>query len=98
MGQLFQYELVGTTEERILTAMPERTSLILYNNHGTQTIYYRRTKGVSSVNGFPLPAGASISFKIPEDDVTGELWAIGSGADTDLRFIEGFGIIPRSWR
>ena len=97
MAQLFQYELVGVLEERILSAHPGRTSLLLYNNHATQTIYFGRSKGVSSVNGFPLPAGVPLSFKIPEDDVTGELWAVGSGADTDLRFIEGYGLVPRSW-
>jgi len=98
LAQLFQYKSVGLTEVRVLDSNPGRTSLILYNNHATQTIYLNRSKGVSSSNGFPIPAGAALAFKIPEDDVTGELWAIGSGAATDLRYIEGFGLVPRSWQ
>ena len=92
--QLFQYALVGVTESQILEASITRTAIILYNNHATQIIYLRRAKGVSTANGFPLPPGGSIAFKIPEDDVTGQLWAIADGADTDLRFIESFGLVP----
>ena len=95
--QLFQYSLVGTAEAMILEASLARTAMILYNNHATQIIYLSRAKGVSISNGFPLPPGASLAFKIPEDDVTGELWAIADGADTDLRYIESFGLVPRSW-
>jgi len=93
--QLTQYRLVGTTEVMILEASPSRTAFILYNNHATQIIYHRRAKGVSTANGFPLPAGGSSAFKIPEDDPTGQLWAIADGANTDLRFIESFGLVPR---
>ncbi|GAI67701.1 unnamed protein product [marine sediment metagenome] len=89
--QLFQYKLVGGLNVQVLEANPNRTSYILYNNHATQIIYLRRSKGVSTVNGFPLPPGGSLAFKIPEDDVSGELWAIADGAATDLRFIESFG-------
>ncbi|GAG63154.1 unnamed protein product [marine sediment metagenome] len=91
--QLFQYKLISGIESQVLEANPSRTAYILYNNHATQIIYIRRSKGVSFVNGFPLPAGGSLAFKIPEDDVSGELWAIADGAATDLRFIESFGRI-----
>ncbi|GAH20941.1 unnamed protein product [marine sediment metagenome] len=93
--QLFQYKPIGLIESMILEASMTRTAIILYNNHATQIIYLSRAKGVSTVNGFPLPPGASLAFKIPEDDVTGELWAIADGADTDLRYIESFGLVPR---
>jgi len=93
--QLFQYKPVGLIESMILEASPTRTAIILYNNHATQIIYLSRAKGVSTANGFPLPAGASLAFKIPEDDVSGELWAIADGVGTDLRYIESFGLAPR---
>jgi len=94
----FQTRVIQDTEEtHLLTRQPGRTALGLYNNHVTATLYFRESKGVDVTNGFPLPAGASIFFKIPEDDTTGQIFIISDTADTDLRFMESFGLVPRSW-
>ena len=98
MVQLFQYRSIGTTEVRLISSNPVRTGLVLYNNHATQVIYLNRSQGVSTTNGFPIPAGGSVVMKIPEDDPRGELWAIADGAATDLRFVESFGIPPKEWQ
>ena len=89
-----QSRLVGTTESRLLAMHPGRTAVGLYNNHATATLYFSDKKGVATTNGWPLPAGASIFFKVPEDDPTGEIHIISDTADTDLRFLESFGLVP----
>lgn len=69
----------------------ERTALSLANTHATQTLYWRFRKGVAIANGYPINPGGAIDLSIPQDDVTGEIWVIATGADTGLRIYEGFG-------
>ena len=89
-----QYALVGLTEVHLLKMHPGRTAIGLYNNHATAVLYFSDKKGVAITNGWPLPAGASMTFKIPEDDPTGEIHIISDTADTDLRYLESFGLVP----
>lgn len=84
--------LVGTTEERALGTSLTRTSVVIYNNHATATLYWSDAKGVSTANGFPIaPAGGSISLRIPEDDPTQPIFLISDTASTDVRIYAGYG-------
>lgn len=82
---------VGLTEKRVLGFSEGRTSLVVYNNHATATLYWSDVKGVSVDNGFPILAGGSISLKIPEDDPTLEAWLISDTASTNYRIYAGYG-------
>ena len=83
----FKYT-VGTIQSRIAKKQDRRTSLAIFNN-SSNTLYIGN-KG-QNTNGFIVPAGGSVSFAIPEDDPTGELWAVASAANSDIRVYEGFG-------
>ena len=78
---------VNTVQSRIASRVENRTSLVVLNNSAA-TIYIG-AKGQDAL-GFPIPAGGSASFKIPEDDPTEELWAISTIA-SDVRVYEGYG-------
>lgn len=85
---MFKQASVGTTQTQVIWLQLNRTSLAFFNNSANVIYIGEKDQGTG---GFPIPAGGSISFKIPEDDVTGELWAIASGASSDLRIYEGYG-------
>lgn len=82
---------VGITEEQATGYSETRTSLVLYNNHATATLYWSDSKGVATTNGFPIPAGGSISLKVPEDDPRNPIWVISDTATTGYRLYEGYG-------
>lgn len=85
----FRKVTVGTTQSKIAGVQEDRTALVILNNSGAATIYLG-AKG-QGTNGFPISAGGSASFKVPEDDPTSEVWCISSGAATDVRIYEGYG-------
>ena len=85
----FKTVSIGTNQSRIVAKQPDRTSLVIFNNSAAATIYIG-SKG-QDLNGFPIKAGGSASFKIPEDDPSQEVWAISDGAGTDVRIYEGYG-------
>ena len=82
---------VGTTEEKICSRQPARTSIIVINNHATAVIYIRSSKGVSPGNGLPIAAGGNFVMKIPEDNPTQEVWCISDTITTSVRVYEGYG-------
>jgi len=79
---------IGTTETMITKIDPTRTSIVIYNNSANILYIGARNQGTG---GFPLPASGIISFKIPEDDPTVEIYGIASGAASDIRVYEGYG-------
>lgn len=85
---------VGTTEVKIASRQPARTSIVVINHHGTATVYIRFSKGVSVTNGLPIYSYGNISLKIPEDDPTREIWAISDTATTPVKVYEGYGLEP----
>ena len=82
---------IGTTETKVLEYNKERTSLAVFNNHGSAVVYFRQDRGVAAANGFPIRGYGSISLNIPEDDPSMELWLISDTASTSVRVYEGFG-------
>jgi len=79
---------INTTQSRIATAQALRTSLVVLNN-SANTVHVG-AKG-QDLLGFPIGPGGTISFKVPEDNPTEDLWAISSAAATDIRVYEGYG-------
>lgn len=75
---------IGTGEaNRVLNAATKR--LRIYNNHVSNTLYYREVTGVTTSNGYPIPPGAQEEIDI-QGGVT--IYLIASGAGTDVRFRE----------
>jgi len=87
---MFTKLTIGVTEQQLIYRQVDRTSYVIFNNSAANTLYIGE-KG-QGTNGFPIKPLGSISFKIPEDDTTGELWGIASGAGTDIRIYEGYGL------
>ncbi|GAI24625.1 unnamed protein product [marine sediment metagenome] len=83
--------LVGTSEAKIASVSPLRTSFVVVCNHATARIYIRFTKGVAPSNGLPIYSLGSISMKIPEDDPTQEVWCISDTLATPVVTYEGYG-------
>lgn len=83
-------QLVGTTPVKVseATGMAEGFKVLLFFNNdltNANTIYFGDSSGVSINTGFPLPAGKALPFTLQSDK---ELWAISTGADTELRIVE----------
>ena len=93
---LFNRIIVQLDEQRLFQVNPTRTSFILFNNHASATIYIHQTKGIG-LGGFPVKAGGSAAFKVPEDNPINEIWIISDTADTDCRYYEGFGYLDERW-
>jgi hypothetical protein len=85
---MFFQVYVGTTQVRLVSVNDRRTALAIHNNSANNL--YIGARGQNS-NGWLIASGGSASFKTPEDDPTEELWAIASGASSDIRVYEGFG-------
>jgi len=87
---------VGTIPTQILITDVKRTSVALYNNDSSNIIYIGADRSVSTDNGFPIPPKTPAAFMVGMGD-TPELglYAVASGADTDLRIYEQYGFDPR---
>jgi len=57
-------------------------SVVVHNAHASQVLYVGWGSDVTSSSGFPIAAGGYMEFELLFMD---ELWAVGSGADTDAR-------------
>ncbi|MBA7592280.1 hypothetical protein ES708_34459 [subsurface metagenome] len=99
MVKLADSVIVGTTAREILIPNKNRTSLTLYNNDSTNVIYLGADIGVTPETGFPLPPKTPVAYMVGLGD-TPEigLYAVSSGADTDVRIYEQYGYDPRKPR
>lgn len=82
---------MGTTEVKIASVSPKRTSLVIICNSTTATIYIKFQKGVAAANGLPIFSQGSIGLVIPEDDPTQEVWCISDTLATPVVVYEGYG-------
>lgn len=74
---------VGSTATLILAANADRERALIVNN-GSQTIYLGKDNTVTTANGLPLAAGASL-----EDDRTSDAWyGIVASGTADVRVLE----------
>lgn len=82
-------ELIGTTAVKAVTWNSKRTSLLIFNNHATQILYFGFNALVSPTNGQPIRPYTGYAFS-PEtgDDPTLDYWLIADGANTDARITE----------
>lgn len=72
-----------TSAASVLAANASRKAAIFYNN-GADTIYLGGSSGVTSSNGMPLVAGATLYDNVSTD----AWWAIMASGTGDLRIIE----------
>lgn len=82
--------IVGTTAVRLVGYNERRTSLVIYNNHASATVYISGSRGMGT-RGFPIRGRSFVSFNIPEDDPRLEVWIISDTATTSVRYYEGMG-------
>ena len=82
---------VGTTQVRLLGTNIDRTSIVIQNTHATATLWLTDSTPAVANYGIRIESGQSVSFKIPEDDPTTELWIISDTASTTVSVYEGFG-------
>lgn len=87
--------IVGVTEVKIVSANKVRTSLLIFNGDALASIFIKDGgSGVSVLNGIPVRANGSLSYKIPEDDPTSSFFAIASAAGTRVIIQEQLGTKP----
>lgn len=80
-------ESVGTTAVELCVgseAVTGRTGLYIHNNDDTTPIFIGTDDDVSASNGFPVPAGESLSLKLEPGQ---EVYAIAESS-CDVRIIE----------
>jgi hypothetical protein len=75
---------VGTSESTYVTGTGSQR-VRLYNNHASNVLYYRHATGVTTANGYPVPAGAQDEIDLA---VGITLYLVASGASTDVRIRE----------
>ena len=61
----------------------KRSSIIIYNNSGSTTIYVGGDNSVTTVTGMPVPAGGSLTLNTSD-----EVWAITAAGTADIRITE----------
>lgn len=73
---------VGTVALQLLAANSARRSVFIFNNSATATLYVGNDATVSSANGWPIQPKSGL---VIEKAATAAVWAISSGAATDVR-------------
>ena len=82
--------MVGTEIKQLVSYNPKRLSLVIYN-FGTDRIFISDNPTNVLDEGFPLEAGASISFhKAFGDRPEVALWGIAASGCQDIRIVEGY--------
>lgn len=86
---MFQYSAIQTgqttvtgTATLIYAAYPSRSGIVLTNTGGTTT-YIGENSGVTTVTGYPLVAGASVSFQ-----TTGAIYGITGGGSNLIGWLQ----------
>jgi hypothetical protein len=77
---------VGAAATLIVAARGRRESIIIQNNHATQTLHIGDDDQVTTATGLKLAAGASVTL----DGYQGAVYGIGSGAGTTTNYFESF--------
>ncbi len=81
---------VGTTAIQAVVPDKGRTSLIIFNNSTTATVYYGSDNTLTVDNGVPIPPRSGLAFSRETGDDPGiAYWLIASAAGTDVRIGEG---------
>lgn len=75
---------VGGTAVQLILARTTRQRLLVRNNHATQILYLGTDSGVTTSTGFPVAAATTLAI----ENHVGPLWAIASGAATDVRLFD----------
>lgn len=81
---------VGTTAIQAVRYNKSRTSLVIFNNSTTATVYYGSDGTLTASNGIPIPPRSGMVFsKQSGDDPRISYWLVSSAAGTDVRIGEG---------
>lgn len=77
---------VGVAAVLLVAARNRRESVIVQNNHATQTLHIGSDSAVTTLTGLKIAAAASLTL----DGYQGDVYAIGSGAATTANFFESY--------
>lgn len=87
--------IVGTTAERGVEPNKDRTSLVIYNNSTTATVFYGSDTSLSTDDGVPIAPKTGFAFSTETgDNPEMAYYLVSTGADTDVRVGEGFAPKP----
>lgn len=76
---------VAATATLIVPDRARRESVIIQNNHATQTLHLGYNSSVTTATGLKLAAGQSVTLETKR-----QVYGIGSGADTTTNYIEQY--------
>jgi hypothetical protein len=87
-----RFETVGTSTIQIAPYNKDRTSISILNNHASNILYIGDDAGLTTTEGFPIRSynGITLAF-YSGDDPRRAIYAVASGASTNVRILEGFG-------
>lgn len=74
---------VAATATLIVAARSRRESVVIQNNHASQTLHLGTDSSVTTSTGFKLAAGGSVAL-----NTKGAVYGIGSGAATTTNYFE----------
>lgn len=82
---------VGTTPVRGVESNTKRTSLTIFNNSTSATVYYGADRSVTTDNGMVILPQTGWSFLIGMgDDPTTEFYLVSDVGGADVRVSEGY--------
>ena len=80
---------VGLTATQAVNYDKERSSLVIFNNSTTATVYYGFDSGLDSANGVPIPPRSGMSFsRDTGDNPKIARYLVSTAAATDVRIGE----------
>jgi hypothetical protein len=83
--------IVGTTAERGVEPNKDRSSLVIYNNSTTATVYYGSDTSLTTDDGVPIGPKTGFAFSVETgDNPEMAYYLLSTAADTDVRVGEGF--------
>ncbi len=81
---------VGTTAIQAVRFNKDRSSLVIFNNSATATVYYGSDGALTAANGIPIPPRSGMAFsRQTGDDPRISYWLVSSALTTDVRIGEG---------
>lgn len=77
---------IGAAAALLVAARGRRESVIIQNNHATQTLHIGSDLSVTTSTGLKIAAGGSLTL----EGYQGDVYAIGSGAATTANYFESY--------
>lgn len=91
MVRPYYFKRVGTSAIRLVEPNKKRTSLLIFNQSTSATLYVGFDNAVSTVRGMPIAPQTGLTFsELGGDRPDLEYWVLASAVSTDVRVMEAY--------